>query len=77
MMRINEEETLTNWSLRDISKLFTRMKKQVNYPSHFKKIRIEENILFYIMSSTNDSLVEERLNLVCKLLADIFGKKEL
>ena len=74
-MRINEEETLNNWSLRDISNLFTRMHKQVLCPSHFKKIGIEENILFYILSSTNDSLIKERLNLICKLLTDIFGKK--
>ena len=75
MMRINEEETLNNLSLRDISMLFTRMHKQVLCPSHFKNIGIEENKLFYILSSTNDSLIKERLTLICKLLADIFGKK--
>ena len=77
MMRINEEETLNNWSLRDISQLFTRIYKQSIYSSNFKNIGIEQNILFYILSSTNESLVEERLKLVCKLLADIFRKKEL
>ena len=77
MMKINEEETLNNWSLRDISKLFNRLHKQVICPSYFKNIGIEENILFYILSSTNESLVEERLNLICKLLADIFDKNEL
>ena len=77
MMKINEEETLNNWSLRDISKLFNRLYKQVICPSNFKNIGIEENILFYILSSTNESLVEERLNLICKLLSDIFDKKQL
>ena len=77
MMKINEEETLNNWSLRDISKLFTRIHKQVMYTTNFKNLGIEENILFYILSSTNESLVEERLNIVCKLLADVFGKKEI
>ena len=77
MMRINEQETLNNWSLRDISKLFTRIYKQTRCINHFKNIRIEQNILFYILSSTNESLVEERLKLVCKLLADIFEKTEL
>ena len=77
MMKINEEETLNNWSLRDISKLFTRMYKQVTYSSNFKNIRIEENILFYILSSTSESLVKETLEIICQHLADIFGRKEL
>ena len=77
MMRINKEETLNNWSLRDISKLFNRLYKQVICSSNFKNIGIEENILFYILSSTNESLVEERLNLICKLLSDIFDKSQL
>ena len=38
---------------------------------------IEYNILFYILSSTNDSLVNERIELICKLIANVFKKEKL
>jgi len=40
-------------------------------------MRIEHNILFYILSSTNESLVNERVKLVCNLIKEIFGKEDL
>ena len=40
-------------------------------------MRIENNILFYILSSTNESLIGERVKLVCKLIKEVFGKEDL
>ena len=56
MMLLNEKEVLTPWSLRDISKLFERINKQSLNPKNYIKLGITENILFYILSSTNGSL---------------------
>ena len=77
MMEINKQETLTPWSLIDISKLFTRLYKQFLQKDNFKGMTIEYNILFYILSSTNDSLVNERIELICKLIANVFKKEKL
>ena len=82
MMALNEKEVLTPWSLRDISKLFARIYKQSINPKNFEGLNVQENILFYILSSTNDSLIDERLDVVVDLISDTFklspnGKKSL
>ena len=72
MMLLNEKEVLTPWSLRDISKLFARINKQSLNPNNYKNLEIKENILFYVLSSVNDSLLNERLPVVISLLSDVF-----
>ena len=72
MMLLNEKEVLTPWSLRDISKLFERINKQSLNPKNYIKLGITENILFYILSSTNGSLINERLPIVINLISEIF-----
>jgi len=72
MMALNEKEVLTPWSLRDISKLFQRINKQSINPKYYDGLNVQENILFYILSSTNDSLVSERLPVVVGLISDTF-----
>jgi len=72
MMALNEKEVLTPWSLRDISKLFARIFKQSINPKNFEGLNVQENILFYILSSTNDSLIDERLDVVVDLISDTF-----
>ena len=77
MMKLNDEnenKVLTPWSLRDISKLFSRIKKQANKPEgHFKNFGLYENILFYILSSTHDSLADEnRVKVVVELIVKTF-----
>ena len=72
MMLLNEKEVLTPWSLRDISKLFERINKQSLNPKNYIKLDITENILFYILSSTNGSLINERLPIVINLISEIF-----
>jgi len=73
MMALNEKEILTPWSLRDISKLFERINKQsLSNPQNYKNLNVIENILFYILSSTNESLINERLKIVVDLITKIF-----
>ena len=77
MMLLNENEILTPWSLRDISKLFNRINKQSLNPRNFINLGIKENILFYILSSTNDSLISERLPEVVNLISEVFKINEM
>ena len=72
MMCLNEKEVLTPWSLRDISKIFSRINKQSINPKHYINLNIIQNILFYILSSTNDSLINERLPVVFDLISNTF-----
>ena len=72
MMLLNEKEVLTPWSLRDISKLFARLNKQSINPKNYVNLNVIQNILFYILSSTNESLLSERLPVVIDLIAEIF-----
>ena len=76
MMALNEKEVLTPWSLRDISKLFARINKQSLNPKHYENLNVPENILFYILSSTNDSLLSERLPAVVELISNTFKLKK-
>ena len=57
---------------RYISKLFLRIKKQKSNPNNYQGLNIQENILFYILSSTNDSLIEERLPIIVDLISETF-----
>ena len=75
IMEINNQETLTPWSLRDISKLFKRIYRSSLNKDNFKGMRIEHNILFYILSSTIESLLEERVKLICNLIKKNLGKR--
>ena len=77
MMALNEKEVLTPWSLRDISKLFARINKQSLNPKHYENLNVPENILFYILSSTNDSLLSERLPVVVELISNTFKLKKI
>ena len=72
LMSLNKNEVLIPWSLRDISKLFARIYKQSINPNNYEGLGLHENILFYILSSTNDSLISERLPVVVDLISNIF-----
>ena len=73
MMKLNEREYLSPWSLRDISKLFERIYKQSKKKSNFKNLNLTKNILFYILPSTTESLISERLKDITELIKEIFG----
>ncbi len=72
MMKLNKKEILPPWSLRDISKLFLRIKKQSKNFKDFEGLSIKENILFYILSSLNDSLIDEILVPIVDLIKESF-----
>lgn len=75
MMNLNAIDILTPWSLRDISKLFSRIKKQAENSDNYKNLGMEENILFYILSSTPHDLIDEnRLDTIVNLIQKSFGK---
>ena len=44
-MSLNQNEVLTPWSLRDISKLFARIYKQSKNPKNYEGLGLHENIL--------------------------------
>ena len=72
MMKINEIPILTPWSLRDIYKLLRRLYKQFNNKDKYKNLGLKENILFYITSSIHESLIEEQLSVIIRLIKEVF-----
>ena len=72
MMKINEESLLTPWSLRDISKLFERMVFQERNIDKYINIGLKENILFYVTSSINKSMIKEQLPIIIDIIKDVF-----
>ena len=76
LMKINENPILTPWSLRDISKLFERMLKQEKNLDKYINIGLKENILFYIISSINESLIKEQLPIIIDIMKEIFCLNE-
>ena len=74
MMKLNENEALTPWSLRDISKLFARIYKQSLYPKHYENLGVKEHILFYVLSPLDDSLTKERIKDFTDLIVSVFNE---
>ena len=70
MMKINENPFLTPWSLRDISKLFERMLTKEKNIEKYINIGLKENILFYIISSINESLIN--VLIIIDIIKEIF-----
>lgn len=77
MIRINKDNlTPQSWSLRDISKIFARMKNLKIFPTNFKEIGITVNLLFYALSSTQkDQLYEDTVDKLILALQDIFKER--
>ena len=74
LMELNKKGILTPWSLRDISKLFARIKKQSKKPpDHYENLGLYEHILFYILSSTNEFSRKERGEMVVELIDKTFN----
>lgn len=79
MMELNKNQILMQLSLWDISKLFIIIFYQsLTQKDYYSGLNLKENILFYILSATNDSLCDINdendnnnklkivLNLICK-----------
>ena len=68
--------TSQSWSLRDISKIFARMKNQMTFPENFKKVGTAVNLLFYALSSTQkDQLYEDTVDKLLLALQEIFKER--
>ena len=81
MIELNNNEILAPWSLRDISKLFARIKKQSKMEKNYENLGLFEHILFYILSSISDddNLIDKRINDVIEIIKKAFqinDKKE-
>jgi len=74
MMKINQNNLISQpWSLRDINKIFLRMKNQKKYCENYIKIGTAINLLFYALSSTSkDQLNEEDIDNLINALKEIF-----
>ena len=74
MMKVNQNNlTSQSWSLRDISKIFLRMKNQKKYHENYINIGTAVNLLFYALSSTTKAqLNEEVVDNLIKALEKIF-----
>jgi hypothetical protein len=74
MMKVNQNNlTFQPWSLRDISKIFLRMKTQKKYHENYINIGTAINLLFYALSSTTkDQLNEEFVDNLINALKEIF-----
>ena len=62
MLKFNELEQrlVPKWSLRDITKIFKRMVNQEENFSNFLNINILHNIMFYVLSSVNQSELKKK-----------------
>lgn len=67
---INFEKTMNEKSLRDISKLFERMLTKEKNIEKYINIGLKENILFYIISSINESLIN--VLIIIDIIKEIF-----
>ena len=77
MIKVNHDGlTSQSWSLRDISKIFARMKNQKTFPENFKEIGTAVNLLFYALSSTQkDQIDEDNLDKILLALQEIFKER--
>ena len=77
MIKVNEGNLVSqSWSLRDISKIFARMKNQKTFQDNYKDVGIAINLLFYALSSTQkDQLYEETVEKLLLALQEIFKER--
>ena len=77
MIKVNQDNlTSQSWSLRDISKIFARMKNQKSMNESFINVGTPINLLFYALSSTpKDQLNEENVDNIIKALKEIFKER--
>ena len=73
--------TSQSWSLRDISKIFLRLRNQIRLKDEFQNIGTPVNLLFYALSSISESSDDEKrkkdelAGKLIKLLEDIFKER--
>ena len=77
MLEVNQNNlTPQIWSLRDINKIFLRLKYQNAYKDNFIEVGTPVNLLFYALSSiTSEQIDEEIVDKLCKTLQSIFKER--
>ena len=82
MIEVNNRNlTSQSWSLRDISKIFLRLRNQVKLKEEFQNIGTAVNLLFYALSNISESSPEEKkkkeemADKLIQLLQEIFNEK--
>jgi len=80
MIEVNANNlTPQSWSLRDINKIFLRLKNQKKLKNQFINVSTAVNLLFYALSSASESTPEEKKkessDKLIELLQNIFKDK--
>ena len=77
MYNINKYKLASpSWSLRDICKIFERLKNQNIYHENFEDIGTPINLLFYALSATSkDRINKDNVDKLIKLLKEIFKER--
>ena len=77
MIKVNQNNlTPQPWSLRDINKIFLRIKNQKIFNDNYRGIGTAINLLFYALSSTTlDQINEEILDNLVNALKEIFKER--
>ncbi len=77
MIKINKDNLSSQaWSLRDISKIFARIKNQKTQSESFINVTTAINLLFYALSSTpKDKINEDNIDKLIKALKEIFENR--
>ena len=75
MIKVNERNILPQrWSLRDISKIFMRIKYQKSKPEIYINISTEINLIFYALSSIPKEEEEDKAEKISELIYEIFNQ---
>ena len=74
MIKLNSNNfgEISQWSLRDIKKIFQRQIQQSEIPGLFKRITLCHNILFYTMGSVSKKDIPNVKEKVIKIIRDVF-----
>jgi MoxR-like ATPase len=75
MIKLNSNNfsEISQWSLRDINKLFQRQIQQYKLPGVYNGISFCHNLLFYTMSSVSKEDIKNVKEKVIKIIQEVFG----
>ena len=75
MIKLNENNYIDiyQWSLRDINKILQRMFKHSKSIENFKNIKIQHEILFYILSSVDKKEIPKIKNKIIDIIDNVFN----
>ena len=77
MLRVNQKGILPQkWSLRDISKIFMRIKNQRSKEKDYINISTEINLIFYALSSISKDEERAKAEKLSELISEVFQCEE-